>query len=739
MQGTAAAGAAIARPKKNFQRELARSHVCVIAATRTMEHDLASVALSIDEVTTLGAAYGGGVLVRADGASSSHLCTALPDTFGPPAPELAVRCALPFPDDSAALRVRGFSVRPLPNNPAEIPPPATAVWLRVVLGGAGDRETILRHRARHAERRLVCAGCDVDLGRTRATGSRCGTGRRGARPQGRISPRARARVGGGVVGGMSDVGDGIFDGQRHAHAAPRRWCARRRAGGEAPVGASRRRRGAAFGRRAPERRTWCASSRAAPAAARCRAGRCCRRRVAAARGVARAEHGRAVRQRRAAGRAGVFSMRWTRSAQRDGYGASQEQALAVTQLLTLLDGIHPRRGVLVVAATNRPHDIDPALRRPGRFEWEVPLGLPQAKERRQTLERCCERIPRADDVDLDEVASLTSGCSSADLIAIAREAALTAAARVAAAEDAAGVSGNAVVSMADFVAVKVAPASVGRGHVMPVEAVAWSRPAASTRSSASRAAPSSGCSTTSSLRPPDLAADGVLSTARRAARRPRSHARRRRRRRHLPVPVGAQVLAFVGEVERALRDFFTLGRSCAPSISPRRARGPRRQARVCHGGGGGGGGAAATAKLRVLSTLLNELDGVEKLGKVLLIGATNRSTCSTPPSPPGPLRRPVAAPPDEAGRLEVLKAHAQVAARRRRRPRRPRRAHRRPSGALAGLCREARGGAAREPRRRRGARRSLRGRAPKGTPGAADDRGRAREEAAGRAELSKTI
>ena len=344
---------------------------------------------------------------------------------------------------------------------------------------------------------------------------------------------------------------------------------------------------------------------------------------------------------------------------RDGYGASQEQALAVTQLLTLLDGIHPRRGVLVVAATNRPHDIDPALRRPGRFEWEVPLGLPQAKERRQTLERCCERIPRADDVDLDEVASLTSGCSSADLIAIAREAALTAAARVAAAEDAAGVSGNAVVSMADFVAaLKVAPASVGRGHVMPVEAVAWSEIGGldEVKRQLRRA-----------VEWPLNHAEAFgrrasSSTARRAARRPRSRA---------PPPAPPAPPSCTCRARRCTRRLWARPSARCATSSRSAARARRRSSsstssealvgkRAFGDGGGGGGESGDGVQLRVLSTLLNELDGVEKLGKVLLIGATNR-----PDMLDAALLRPgrfdvqlLVPPPDEAGRLEVLKVHA---------------------------------------------------------------------------------
>jgi transitional endoplasmic reticulum ATPase len=102
-------------------------------------------------------------------------------------------------------------------------------------------------------------------------------------------------------------------------------------------------------------------------------------------------------------------------------------------LLTLLDGLRSRHGaVLAVAASNRPDALDPALRRPGRLEWEVPLALPSAGERAAALRASVAGAPLAADVRLDAVAAECSGYAAADLIALAREALLCAARRYAA-------------------------------------------------------------------------------------------------------------------------------------------------------------------------------------------------------------------------------------------------------------------------------------------------------------------
>jgi transitional endoplasmic reticulum ATPase len=96
----------------------------------------------------------------------------------------------------------------------------------------------------------------------------------------------------------------------------------------------------------------------------------------------------------------------------------------VAQLLTLLDGLEPRQNVVVIGATNRVDAIDEALRRPGRFDREIVVGVPDVKGRREILAIHTRGMPLEDDVDLDELARVTFGFVGADMSALAREAAM---------------------------------------------------------------------------------------------------------------------------------------------------------------------------------------------------------------------------------------------------------------------------------------------------------------------------
>ncbi len=96
----------------------------------------------------------------------------------------------------------------------------------------------------------------------------------------------------------------------------------------------------------------------------------------------------------------------------------------VSQLLTLMDGLKSRGEVIVIAATNRPDSIDPALRRPGRFDREIELGVPDAKGREAILQIHTRNMPLEKDVDLKELAGLTHGYTGADLSSLTKEAAI---------------------------------------------------------------------------------------------------------------------------------------------------------------------------------------------------------------------------------------------------------------------------------------------------------------------------
>ena len=96
----------------------------------------------------------------------------------------------------------------------------------------------------------------------------------------------------------------------------------------------------------------------------------------------------------------------------------------VAQLLTLMDGLKSRGQVVVIGATNRPDSLDPALRRPGRFDREIEIGVPDKDERKQILEIHTRNMPLSDDVDLDKIANTTHGFVGADLESLCKEAAM---------------------------------------------------------------------------------------------------------------------------------------------------------------------------------------------------------------------------------------------------------------------------------------------------------------------------
>jgi len=96
----------------------------------------------------------------------------------------------------------------------------------------------------------------------------------------------------------------------------------------------------------------------------------------------------------------------------------------VSQLLTLMDGLKARGKVIVIAATNVPNLLDPALRRPGRFDREIEIGIPDMKGRKEILQIHMRHMPLAKDVDLDKIAEITYGYTGADISALTKEAAM---------------------------------------------------------------------------------------------------------------------------------------------------------------------------------------------------------------------------------------------------------------------------------------------------------------------------
>ena len=112
---------------------------------------------------------------------------------------------------------------------------------------------------------------------------------------------------------------------------------------------------------------------------------------------------------------------------RDGsMGGNDEREQTLNQLLTEMDGFEGNNGVIILAATNRPESLDPALTRPGRFDRRVPVELPDLKGREEILKVHAKKIRIAEDIDFNKVARMASGASGAELANIVNEAALRA-------------------------------------------------------------------------------------------------------------------------------------------------------------------------------------------------------------------------------------------------------------------------------------------------------------------------
>jgi len=335
----------------------------------------------------------------------------------------------------------------------------------------------------------------------------------------------------------------------------------------------------------------------------------------------------------------------------------------VAQLLALMDGLKGRGNVIVIAATNRPEALDPALRRPGRFDREIEIGIPDKQGRFEILQIHTRGMPLADDVDLKKLAEITHGYTGADLAALCREAAMKALRRYLPKIDLEEkripheVLEQMVVTMEDFMNAykEITPTAMREVYVeTPTvhwedigglegvkqqlkEAVEWplKYPGAFKRMG---------------IRPPRgillYGPPGCGKTLLARAVATESEA-------NFIAIKGPEIYSkWVGESEKAIREVFRKGRMAAPSIiffDEFDAIVPRR--------GMGIGDSMVTE--RVISQLLTEMDGLVALENVVVIGATNRPDIIDPAVlRPGRMDRVIyVPPPDEEARLEILKIH----------------------------------------------------------------------------------
>jgi transitional endoplasmic reticulum ATPase len=334
----------------------------------------------------------------------------------------------------------------------------------------------------------------------------------------------------------------------------------------------------------------------------------------------------------------------------------------VSQLLTLMDGLKSRGQVVVIGATNRIEAIDPALRRPGRFDREIRIGVPDRNGRREILLIHTRRMPLAEDVDLDELADITHGFVGADIAALVREAAMNALRRYLPEIDLekevipAEVLEKIKVSREDFAnALKTIQPSALREVVLEVPNVKW------TDIGGLEAVKQELMEAVEwplkypevfkrlGIRPPRgillYGPPGTGKTLLAKAVATESQA-------NFISVKGPEVLSkWVGESEKAVREIFRKARETAPciiffdeldSIAPRR-----------------GFHTDAGVTDRIVNQLLTEMDGIQSLKGVVVLGATNRPDILDPALlRPGRFDRVLyVPPPDKAARLAIFKIH----------------------------------------------------------------------------------
>ncbi|WP_225334317.1 CDC48 family AAA ATPase [Halomicrobium urmianum] len=317
----------------------------------------------------------------------------------------------------------------------------------------------------------------------------------------------------------------------------------------------------------------------------------------------------------------------------------------VAQLLTLMDGLEDRGRVVVIGATNRVDAIDDALRRGGRFDREIEVGVPDETGRREILEVHTREMPLADDVDLDRIASQTHGFVGADLATLTTEAAMTALRREVEAPD---------VTRSDFdAALAAVEPSAMREHVAEsptvtfddvgglaaaketlTEAVEWPL-AYGPLFDAADTDPPSGVLL---YGPPGT---GKTLLARAVAGESGVN--------FIHVNGPELLDRYVGESEKAVREVFERARQTAPTIIF--------LDEIDAIAGARGGSHEVTE--RVVSQLLTELDGVTENPNLVVIAATNRrDALDDALLRPGRLEKHVEVPdPDEAARREILRVH----------------------------------------------------------------------------------
>jgi len=335
----------------------------------------------------------------------------------------------------------------------------------------------------------------------------------------------------------------------------------------------------------------------------------------------------------------------------------------VAQLLALMDGLESRGNVIVIGATNRVNALDPALRRPGRFDREIEIGIPDKNGRYEILQIHTRGMPLAEDVNLNKLAEITHGYTGADIAALCREAAMKALRRYLPKINLEEptippeVLEEMVVNMNDFMQAyrEITPTAMREVEV-EVPTVHWDdiggldEVKQQLRESVEWPLKNPKLFENMGIKPPKgvllYGPPGCGKTLLAKAVATESEA-------NFISIKGPEVFSkWVGESERAIREIFRKARMAAPAVvffDEIDALVPPRGARFGDSG----------VSERVISQLLTELDGIETLENVVVLAATNRPDMVDPAVlRPGRFDRLIyVPPPDEKTRLQIFKIH----------------------------------------------------------------------------------
>lgn len=335
----------------------------------------------------------------------------------------------------------------------------------------------------------------------------------------------------------------------------------------------------------------------------------------------------------------------------------------VAQLLAIMDGMKSRGKVVVIAATNRPNDIDPALRRPGRFDREIEIGVPDRTGRLDILKIHTRNMPLAKDVEIEKLADVTHGFVGADLAALSKEAAMSVIRRLV--PDLKWKEGEPlpkelleklIVTMKDFKnALNLVRPSLLREVLIETPRVGWNDVGGledvkqKLKEAVEWPIKNPKAFARIGIKPPKgillIGPPGTGKTLLAKAVAKESEA-------NFISVKGPEIMSkWVGESEKAIREIFRRARQSSPciiffdeidSIAPR--RGLETGARVTE---------------QVIAQLLTEMDGLEDLSDVVILGATNRPDIVDPGLlRPGRFDRIILVPPpDKEAREQILNVH----------------------------------------------------------------------------------